>query len=212
MRNRSDDEAAHAAGADALVHVAAFDGLSGLAVLAVIVAHLNVQFDGPFPTGTGARFASAIAGAGWIGVDLFFVLSGFLITGILLRTRGDQYYFRNFFARRALAAVYVVGLAISQGHFSDTVTPQMARDGVASSDSVVIASLATLWRRYDPGLAAYPGLAAKLALGAVAMPATYWLAVACYVGFESRFLRLKARFASDREPDRQPGALQTARA
>ncbi|MFT4096457.1 MAG: hypothetical protein QM651_04995 [Rhodoblastus sp.] len=42
--------------------------------------------------------------------------------------------------------------------------------------------------------------------------ATYWLAVACYVGFESRFLRLKARFAPDREPDRKPGALQTARA
>jgi peptidoglycan/LPS O-acetylase OafA/YrhL len=83
-------------------HILALDGLRGLAVLSVIMVHVNLSFDGPTGSGLIGKPMAAILGCGWVGVDLFFVLSGFLITGILLDAKGSQYYLRNFWARRVL--------------------------------------------------------------------------------------------------------------
>ena len=66
----------------------ALDGLRGVAIILVILYH-NFSFIPIFIYG-------------WLGVDLFFVLSGFLITDILMLTRNTQNYFRNFYARRIL--------------------------------------------------------------------------------------------------------------
>src|SRR3954467_6170482 len=71
--------------------IAALDGLRGLAILAVMTQH-SPALGTIFP---GTRY-------GWVGVDLFFVLSGFLITEILLVAKNRQHYYRNFFARRIL--------------------------------------------------------------------------------------------------------------
>jgi peptidoglycan/LPS O-acetylase OafA/YrhL len=81
------------------LHYAALDGIRGLAILLVILFHgfLGVNWTSPFD----AKLIQ-IPLVGWIGVDVFFVLSGFLITGILLDTRKSSYRFRNFYARRFL--------------------------------------------------------------------------------------------------------------
>jgi peptidoglycan/LPS O-acetylase OafA/YrhL len=80
-------------------HVPALDGLRGLALLAVLFSHLADFL--PDGAGAGNAIKTAMRG-GWCGVDLFFVLSGFLITGILLDTKEAPNYFSSFYARRAL--------------------------------------------------------------------------------------------------------------
>jgi len=78
------------------------DGLRAVAVIAVIICHVNWAYGGPFEVGRVHGPIAAIFGWGWIGVDLFFVLSGFLITGILYDVKCSNGYFRNFYVRRAL--------------------------------------------------------------------------------------------------------------
>jgi peptidoglycan/LPS O-acetylase OafA/YrhL len=76
-------------------HVPELDGLRGIAILLVLIHHF-------WPKHGALADYGALPAMGWVGVDLFFVISGFLITGILLDTRDDKAYYRNFYARRAL--------------------------------------------------------------------------------------------------------------
>lgn len=91
----------------ASARVDALDGLRGVAVLSVVVMHAALlglamsSMGGEAEAGLLRGYLS-VALLGWCGVDLFFVLSGFLITGILVRSVGRPHYFRNFYARRAL--------------------------------------------------------------------------------------------------------------
>ena len=80
-------------------HIQSLDGLRGVAFLSVFFFHYGVSAHTNTPW---VLFAKQITAGGWAGVDLFFVLSGFLITGILLDTSDDPHYFRNFYMRRAL--------------------------------------------------------------------------------------------------------------
>jgi len=75
------------------------DGLRGLAILLVIICHYIANASHP-PLGFVADHLITILDLGWSGVDLFFVLSGFLIGGILLGSRNSPNYFRTFYLRR----------------------------------------------------------------------------------------------------------------
>jgi peptidoglycan/LPS O-acetylase OafA/YrhL len=95
------------------------DGVRGLAVLLVMAYHA-FAYEMVFEQWTGlARGIVAVTNLGWLGVDLFFVLSGFLITGILLRAKGQPRALAHFYVRRALRilplyyAVLLVILTVS---------------------------------------------------------------------------------------------------
>src|SRR5947209_4890191 len=77
------------------------DGVRGLAILLVLVWHYFVDVGG-FQTGIGSWKAHALAPfrLTWSGVDLFFVLSGFLIGGILYDAKASDGYYRTFYGRR----------------------------------------------------------------------------------------------------------------
>src|SRR3979409_474403 len=87
----------------ALQHIKALDGVRGIAILLVILFHCGYL------------------GCGWVGVQLFFVLSGFLITSILLKDRGASLsaYLKRFYWRRSLRSfpLYYLYLLVILGAY-----------------------------------------------------------------------------------------------
>lgn len=88
------------------------DTLRGMAVLLVLFLHGFVFTYGYKGYSGLDRTFMQISSLGKLGVNLFFVLSGFLITGILLRSRTDPNFFKNFYARRALRILPAYGLVL----------------------------------------------------------------------------------------------------
>jgi peptidoglycan/LPS O-acetylase OafA/YrhL len=90
--------------------VPALDGLRGIAILLVLLWHGVFQIQ---PQSTSTARLLSLGSLSWSGVDLFFVLSGFLIGGILLDEKDSPRYFKTFYVRRAYRILPLYGLLLS---------------------------------------------------------------------------------------------------
>jgi peptidoglycan/LPS O-acetylase OafA/YrhL len=90
-------------------HIPALDGVRGLAVLVVVLYHVG---GGAHSSNPVLRTVATAFQLGWSGVTLFFVLSGFLITGILWDSKGAPRWYRNFYLRRTVRIFPLYYLAL----------------------------------------------------------------------------------------------------
>lgn len=101
-----------------LVHIRELDGLRGVAALMVLFHHLwfvSYQHGGT----RLIALLSSVSEFGRTGVDLFFVLSGFLITSLLIKARHSKRFYQDFYWKRVLRvlplyALCLVGVALFQ--------------------------------------------------------------------------------------------------
>lgn len=114
-------------------YVPVLDGVRGMAILLVIVCHtlgLYKAIGGQYSSGL-QKLTFYVFGSGWMGVDLFFVLSGYLITGVLLNSLNDRYFFKNFYMRRVLRIfpvyyAYLIIIFIVMPNFVPLLKDQLA--------------------------------------------------------------------------------------
>ena len=98
-----------------LAHIPELDGIRGIAALMVLCHHLFfTSIPNPERWNWFVVLTSRLSQAGGNGVDLFFVLSGFLITSLLVLDRGSPHYYWNFYWKRALRIfpLYLVALIL----------------------------------------------------------------------------------------------------
>lgn len=113
------------------------DGLRTIAVLPVILFHAGIS----------------VFSGGFVGVDVFFVISGYLITGIILRELGEgrfsvlRFYERR--ARRILPALFVVVLSTIPFMFAWATPPQFEAFSKSVLSVALFASNILFWRESD---------------------------------------------------------------
>lgn len=146
--------------------VEALDGLRGVAALSVIAYHyIFIQTNAPI--GSLFYYLRAPLKFAWSGVDLFFVLSGFLITDILIKSRGSPNYFETFYARRITRIFPVYFLVLLSFFAAKTVLP----------DNLVIVANPMPWWSYVLFVQNIPMWLSNDTSGALWLAPTWSLAV-----------------------------------
>jgi len=150
------------------------DGIRGCAIMLVLVWHYVQNQLYPEPGSRLAYFKQAI-GFTWSGVDLFFVLSGFLIAGILIDQRRAPHYFRTFYVRRVcrIMPLYFLNLAIFLLVLSSSLAHKVVLAPLFGGDDVPLWSYFTFTQNIFMGItnSAGPG----------------WLAVTWSLAVEEQF-------------------------
>jgi peptidoglycan/LPS O-acetylase OafA/YrhL len=115
---------------------AGLDGLRALAVGVVVACHFGLHANG-----------------GFVGVDVFFVISGFLITSLLLdeREKTGRISFRNFWARRALRLFPALGCAIAFALLMSIAAFPHERHLTVTAVPAVLLYLGNWWIAFGPG-------------------------------------------------------------
>jgi peptidoglycan/LPS O-acetylase OafA/YrhL len=126
--------------------VAALDGVRGLAILFVLLFHLTHFGALPLAYADNPALGPLVVPllGGWAGVDLFFVLSGYLITSILLKAKDKPGYFRTFYRRRILRIfpAYYVALGVC----TLLVAGPIGADDLSAGGLAALAGYAVNWR------------------------------------------------------------------
>ena len=100
-----------------LPHVRALDGIRGLAAVAIVMHHALLTLpDAVWPL--YVHWTQLITSYFYLGVDLFFVLSGYLITSLLLLARRSPNFYRNFYWKRVFRILPALVLVLLVTHYA----------------------------------------------------------------------------------------------
>lgn len=157
-----------------LPRIVQLDGVRGLAILMVLIWHFVVIMVQVTP-GTFPAYCLKALSLTWSGVDLFFVLSGFLLGGILIDKRSAASYFRPFYVRRAcriLPIYYLVFLLF-------LIAIAFYRPGSSEAADWLMKNPMPLWT--------YPAFVQNFSMAQTGQHGAHWLGVTWSLAIEEQF-------------------------
>jgi peptidoglycan/LPS O-acetylase OafA/YrhL len=151
-------------------HIPALDGVRGLAIALVLLVHMvTTPIVVSVKIGNWQYHVWYWTKMMWVGVDLFFVLSGFLITKIILQNQNSSHLFKTFYARRACRILPLYAVVLATAFLAQRFLPHNALWHWLFGDQFPLVSYLTFTQNIMMGIAGTSG--------GVALAVTWSLAV-----------------------------------